>query len=259
MYAEPRRISDPESCFWYHTMDLPGFGTTPGSWDLRPTIGDYLGQVDLAGLRCLDVGAASGHLSFEMERCGAREVVSVDTLTGGDLDALVPFADPRFDLNAKRREMDEIHDALVNSYWFAHRALGSRARVWYGNAYDLPPELGRFDVAVIGMMLPHTRDPLRILERVGALADRIVVTQPSLEETREMAYFMPDPDTLNPWWAWWSMSDACLERMLRIVGFRVEERIVAEHACPGRRDRHEPGAYQGRTERCTTTVAARHR
>jgi hypothetical protein len=237
-------------------MDLPEVGTTPGSWDLRPTIDDYLGRYDFRDKRCLDVGAGSGHLTFEMERRGAREVVSVDVLPE-DQNELVPFRDPRYDLAARKQEEVVNLTRTHNGYWLAHRLLGSKARVYYGTAYGLPAELGRFDVAMIGMMLPHVRDPLMVLERVAALADAIIVTQPAPQVPEAFAYFMPDPETLNPYWAWWSMSEACLARMLGIVGFTVVSTIRAEHACPGRRDRDLPGAYKQHMELCTTMVATR--
>ena len=40
-------------------------------------------------------------------------------------------------------------EGLRNGYWFAHERLGSKARVHYGNVYDLPDELGHFDIAVL--------------------------------------------------------------------------------------------------------------
>ena len=58
-------------------MDLPGVGQVDGQWDLRGDLRRYLGGVDVAGKRCLDIGTASGFLSFEMEKEGA-EVVSFD-------------------------------------------------------------------------------------------------------------------------------------------------------------------------------------
>ncbi len=38
---------------------------------LATTIDDYLGRFDFRGKRCLDIGTASGYLTFEMERRGA--------------------------------------------------------------------------------------------------------------------------------------------------------------------------------------------
>src|SRR5437870_33821 len=79
MFVAPRMVTDPASCRWYHTMDLPELGTVGGNgWDLRATIDDYLGRFDFTGMRCMDIGSASGYLTFELERRGARQVVSVD-------------------------------------------------------------------------------------------------------------------------------------------------------------------------------------
>ena len=57
---------------------------------MRPNLKKYLGGVDFRGRRVLDVGCASGILSFYMERQGA-EVVSFDLDKNGDWD-MVPFA-----------------------------------------------------------------------------------------------------------------------------------------------------------------------
>ena len=95
LFAAPRDVSALDGCAFYHLMDLPGVGTVGDHWDLRPTIDAYLGPVSFAGKRVLDVGSASGFLTFEMERRGA-DVVSFDIVDGADWDC-VPFADPAFD------------------------------------------------------------------------------------------------------------------------------------------------------------------
>jgi hypothetical protein len=41
-------------------MDLPGYGTMPGEWNLRAGVREYLGGVGLRGKRVLEVGTASG-------------------------------------------------------------------------------------------------------------------------------------------------------------------------------------------------------
>ena len=63
-YAEPRAVASLDECYFYHTMDVPGHGTIKGEWDLRGRVDDYLGNFDFSGKRVLDVGAASGILSF---------------------------------------------------------------------------------------------------------------------------------------------------------------------------------------------------
>lgn len=248
IYATPQVVTDPATCAWYHVMDLPGLGTVGGSWDLRETIDAYLGHVDFRGKRCLDIGTASGFLTFEMERRGASEVVSVDLDPDRHQYEVVPFA--HADVQATIAKLDAVIRGRHRSYWMAHRVLGSRARAYYGTAYQLPEALGSFDVVVIGMMLPHVREPFRVLEQAAARSsETIIVTQQAPGEERAYAYFMPDPATGQPDAAWWSMSEACTERMLGVLGFEVTSRTRAEHACPARGDR----------EWCTALVATRRR
>lgn len=248
LYASTRVVTDPGDCFWYHAMDLPEIGTMQGAWDLRKTIDEYLGHYDFRGKRCLDIGAASGYLTFEMERRGAAEVVSVDLDPSAHAWKIVPFVG--LDISHAIEEMAEYVRAWQRAYWLAHRLLGSKARVYYGTAYDLPAELGTFDVVLIGMMLPHVRDPFRVLEQAAARSsDTIIITQQASLDPEPLAHFMSDPATDLPNNAWWSMSEACVERMLAILGFELVSKTRAEHACPFRGDR----------EFCTATIASKAR
>src|SRR5580704_10303985 len=136
IYTEPRSVSDLKESYFYHTMDLPGIGKIEGNWDLRPNLKKYLGGVDFRGRRVMDVGCASGILSFYMEQQGA-EVVSFDLDKNGDWD-MVPFAKwDQFEHIAADRKL--IINKLNNAYWLAHRLLDSKARVVYGSVYAIPP------------------------------------------------------------------------------------------------------------------------
>lgn len=77
VYALPRTVTDLNDCYFYHTMDVPGVGRVTGEWDLRAGVREYLGGVSFAGKRVVEIGPASGFLSFFMEREGA-EVVGFD-------------------------------------------------------------------------------------------------------------------------------------------------------------------------------------
>ena len=70
-------MTNVDECSFYHHMDLPGPKEVGRGWDLRKTVDDYLGNFDFRGKRALDVGTASGFLTFEIEKRGA-EVVSFD-------------------------------------------------------------------------------------------------------------------------------------------------------------------------------------
>src|SRR5436190_7409780 len=77
VFAQPRIVADAIECDFYHTMEIPGHGLVRGQWDLRGNVDEYLGNFDFAGKRVLEIGPASGFLTFELERRGA-EVVAVD-------------------------------------------------------------------------------------------------------------------------------------------------------------------------------------
>ena len=78
IFATPRKVEDLADCYFYHTMELPGRGVIEGQdWDLRGRVDEYLGNVDFAGQRVLEIGPASGFLTFEMEKRGARPSIQI--------------------------------------------------------------------------------------------------------------------------------------------------------------------------------------
>jgi hypothetical protein len=77
IFADPVKVADVGDCYFYHTMELPGYGVINGEWDLRRGVDEYLGEVLFAGQRVLEIGPASGFLTFEMEKRGA-EIISVE-------------------------------------------------------------------------------------------------------------------------------------------------------------------------------------
>jgi hypothetical protein len=77
MMALQRKSIRLEDCRFYHCVDLPNGNTINGPWDLRDAESAYLGGVDVSGKRVLEIGPATGHLSFWMEKQGA-EVVAFD-------------------------------------------------------------------------------------------------------------------------------------------------------------------------------------
>jgi hypothetical protein len=74
IFAKPLKVDDVADCYFYHTMELPSHGVINGEWDLRAGVHDYLGRVEFAGKRVLEIGPASGFLTFEMEKRGAGVV-----------------------------------------------------------------------------------------------------------------------------------------------------------------------------------------
>ena len=93
IYVTPKTVTDVRECEFYHEMDLPGYGHIASDsimqWDLRGREREYLGNVKFDEKRVLDVGTASGYLSFFVESQGA-EVVSHDVSETQSL-GIIPY------------------------------------------------------------------------------------------------------------------------------------------------------------------------
>src|SRR5258708_29355493 len=140
-------------CRFYHAMDLPGFGSIEGDWDLRGRFDEYIGGIDLRGQTVLDVGTASGFLSFEAERRGAT-VFSFDA-DGPERIQVVPPAMP---------DVRYFH-GMRNSYLLAHHAFQSKATPIHGDIYRMSEVVPPCDVVIVGQILVHLRDPLVALHQ----------------------------------------------------------------------------------------------
>lgn len=175
----------------------------------------------------MEVGPASGFLTFEMERRGA-EIVCID------LDETVKwdFAPYTSDVVEKAQiEMSENIPKIKNAFWFSHAANQSKAKVHYGDVYNLPQTLGRFDAAFLADMLLHTRDPLRILEQCAKFTDRIIITElyrPELDFDPIMRLIPAHDNASFAVGAWWYFSPKLFENFLSVLGF--SEFKVSHHS-----------------------------
>jgi SAM-dependent methyltransferase len=176
-YAAPRVVTRLEDCFFYHTIEVPGYGLVEGPWDLRAAIGDYLGHVPLGGKRVLELGTASGFVCFHMEREGA-DVVAYDlSPEHAHLQNVVVFPDD--DLRRMAAEYSSLIHLVNNGWWLCHRAFQSSARVVYGDVYDVPGAIGTVDVAMFGCILLHLRDPfLALASALRMVRETVIVTEP---------------------------------------------------------------------------------
>jgi O-methyltransferase len=244
----------PDQCDFYHTMELGEGEVIEGAWDLRGGERSYLGHVDVAGQRVLELGPATGHLSFFMERQGA-DVVAFDLAPGMAAD-IVP--QEGHDIEAHRRLSLVYAERVRNSWWYGHRKLGSRCRAVYGDIYRLPGDLRRFDVSIFGAILMHLSKPFFALQQAAALTDKaIVVTDsiPSLPAPLDASACEFAPvDTTRSVVVWWQLTPGAVIRMLRVLGFlefSVHYHVQKHHA------HHDLGNPAAETL-LYTVVAERH-
>jgi SAM-dependent methyltransferase len=241
-YAPPRSVTALTECYFYHTMDIPGVGTVDGQWDLRPGISRYLGDVSFRDKRVLEIGTASGFVCFAIEARGGS-VVAVDLSEHESWD-IVPYADA--DVAALAKDRRAVVRLVNNSFWFCHRAFGSRAQMVYSTAYQVPEVVGQVDVAVFGCVLLHLRDPWLALERVARFTrETIIVTDRPTSDDCDLA-FLPDPQARQPWETWWTLSPRHVVRYLAVLGFR--DPVVTFH----------DQLHFGQPIRLYTVVARRH-
>ena len=241
-YAEPREVTSLDECYFYHSMEIPGYGFVRGPWDHREGVDAYLGNVDLQGKRVLEVGTASGFFCYEMEKRGA-DVVSYDLSDDYSWD-VVPYA--RYDHESFDTERRAHLRQINNAWWLAHRAHGSNAKVVYGTVYEIPEEIGRVDVATFGNVLRHVRDPFLALEKALRLTTEtaIVTENPSLryslpqmmmEPLKPSMAFLPNYEKVQPRESWWHFTPGVIKKMLGVLGFEDTTVNYHMHRWEGRR------------------------
>jgi hypothetical protein len=223
-FAAPWNVGSIADCEFYHTMDIPRIGVVRGHWDLRGGVDAYLGGVNLAGKRVLEVGPASGFLTTEMEKCGA-DVVALEVRDDPGWD-FVPFPDAVMAPVYEPRR--EVMRRIKNSWWFVHAAFESRAKMIYADAYAMP-DIGQFDVALMGSVLLHTRAPLQIVEQCAKRAGTIIITDllvPDLEGCGPVCRLWPTAENKD-WGTWWQFATAFFAQYLRVLGY--PDPVVTTH------------------------------
>jgi len=203
---------------WYHTLELPGAVTTPGQVDLR-RVAPRLLPPDLRGKRALDVGTFDGFWAFELERRGA-EVVAID-LGGVEQVQLAPTARAMVEEQARARGVE-----LGRGFALASELLSSQVRRVECDVLELEPATigGTVDLAFMGALLVHLRDPVRGLERIRS----VLAPGGELYQLEAMSMWLSllhprQPvahlQTLTTSFNWWFPNWAMLRTWLMTAGF----------------------------------------
>lgn len=249
LLAAPRFVASVDDCFFYHTMDLPGLGVVRGQWDLRGRFNEYIGGVRVEGKSVLDVGTATGFLSFEAEKRGASRVVSFD-LSDPRQQMFIPFKDKLYyrDYEGFMANHAREIEKWKNAYWLCHRLLQSRAEVFYGDIFGLPRSLGQFDVVIAGAVLEHLNDQITALASLARLTkETVVIVTPVLPTEERIARLEPTADNPDYDFTWWRYSIGAYREILKILGFSIARITEAQY-------RYEHG---DRLESRSTIVAVR--
>jgi hypothetical protein len=230
-------------CYFYHRVRLPDGRTIDGPWNLLGGEREYLGSAPLSGRRVLELGPATGWLTVWMEQQGAS-VVGFDL--GWDLAPdLLPL--PGLDLEVTRAAQVAFLCRVQNAWWYLRREYELKAQAVYGPIYDIPSDIGRFDVAIFGSILLHLRDPFLALHQVASrTVEAIVIVEPLVsrdagEVDHPLARWNPSRTT-NPN-AWWTFAPGLFTDMLSLLGF--PHTTVTYHQQPYRPETNPTGTHVG--------------
>lgn len=239
-FAPPRRNVALADCLFYHQMDLPGVGRVLGDWDLSHVRDRYLAGVPVAGQRVLELGPASGLLTWHLEQMGA-EVVGFDAGDDTLIDMLIPGT---WDARQAAADFRVTLEKLRNSFWFSHQALGLKANVAYGDIYHIPSALGPVDVTTAGCILLHLRDPFRALQQALRLTRHTVIVTETLQSRRlywtsrlihwllrggrrhrSAPLCMLQPGGAEVQDTYWGLPPDVMRQFLDVLGFRVTRTV----------------------------------
>lgn len=207
---------------WRHNITVAKGVVTPGTENCNAELQQFAFPGSFSGRRVLDIGCSDGFYSFEVERRGATEVVSVDDesslLAGG-----------------------------VNGFRVAAELLGSEARYRSLDVHMADPaDIGHFDDILFLNVLYHLKNPVLAMERLRAVARpgarlflKTIVWQdvrfwfrgrPLGFDTsrRPKFWFFPGTELGGDPTNWWSPNRAGIEALLLATGW-------GEFRCTGKK------------------------
>jgi SAM-dependent methyltransferase len=206
--------------FFYQAIDLPGIGAVPGAWDHRGSESVYLAHTDFEGLTALDVGPANGFWSFEMERRGAK-VTALELGPDDDWDT-VPHKKQQEGLASILKANVE---ASQRDFETCRVAKNSKVKVVRGTAYNAPVLVESVDVALMGNILQHLRDPFLAIERVASVVKKRIIISESIwfedDAFHNSARLHLLPRSHSPFinHSWYQVSPVFVGEVLNILGF----------------------------------------
>ena len=212
--SKRREGADLSDLVWYHAFELPDGRVLPGAWDLRGHEAAYLGGVGLAGKRVLELGPATGYLTFYMERMGA-EVVSFEAGFDVSIDLLpVQGRDNPEEAAGSCRTPST---ATTTHGGTCTARSGRRPSSSRGTSTTCPTDLGTFDITLVGAILLHLREPWGALsEAARRTTETMIVTEPLQDDWQdpESNIMRFSPSAEHHVTNWWSIYPGAVISML---------------------------------------------
>jgi tRNA (mo5U34)-methyltransferase len=214
---------------WYHEFDFGnGIRTQPRAAfrDLWSAAEVFLGRVDFAGKRVLDIGCWDGYWSFFAERHGAKSVLATDKndqrwtrIDAKGLQVATPGANPGFQLAHDVFESKVVYNGDVSVYELDR----------LGQVFDTVLFLGVF------YHLTHPSYAFTQVRHAVATGGVAVFEGGAIDDTvNSYAHYYYGPDGKEPYRVWDSSNwfiptRRCLLDMIRSNYFEVEDEFFLPH------------------------------
>jgi len=199
---------------WFHSIDFGNGIVSPGAKSLEVLNAEaniYFSS-GIAGRSFLDIGCWDGSNSIQAARRGAARVLATDHYVWH-------------------------HGAGRENFELARAHIAPRIEVMDIDLPDLTPErVGQFDMVLFAGVLYHLRHPLLGLEQAARLTKSELVVETHMDAAdiaRPAMVFYPGAELSGDPSNWWGPNRACVEAMLRDVGF-ASVRYTAHPSGPSR-------------------------
>ena len=198
--------------YWYHAIDLGNGVVTPGRVpvDQLSHYADlFFGSLDLSTRTLLDIGTWDGGYAVAAKRRGAKRVLATDSFAWTHKDLL---ARANFDLVLAETELD-IEEMEIDVPDVTRSVVGG------------------FDVVLFAGVFYHLFDPIHVTKQLSEIADELLIVEThldALDYSRPAMVMYPGPECGGDPTNWWGPNPACMDAILKSVGFaRVEFRLAS--------------------------------
>ena len=206
-----------KSYYWHHSINLGGLVTPDAKsrYLLSREADIVFSPLDLRDRSVLDVWAWNGYFTVEARRRGAARLLAVDD-----------FAWTHPELRGK-----ETFDLVMSR-------LGIDAESRVIDVQEMTVQaIGRWDVALFLGVFYHLLDPIDALRRLAEVTNDVLVIETHLdmqELSRPAMVLYPTRELGGDETNWWGPNRACVEGLLKAVGF--PKVVFTQHpvAGPGR-------------------------
>ena len=245
----------PKNCSFYTVQEIPGIiKPTKGPFDLRKNINKLLGNCNFKNKKILELGPASGYITFYLESLGAK-MTCIDLSIKKDKWDTVPHANKDW----KKKQIQGMKELskVRNAFWFAHKQHKSKAKIIETHIKNLPESTSIHDYGLVASVLLHIQNPFLALQMMsskvkekmiisdliddmGTVSSKNKIKISNITKSISSKYFKKNsltkflPRNSNPnlnYDTWWKLSPTTIVEMMKILGFKKEKYLEHIQYC----------------------------